>query len=95
MISKFLAGVSIIEAYHEYLSNHTQQLSAMYYMRIISKEEVEEELAKLYGSAIYCSSTNHWVVASHKLSWLIRPPFELFPEAKFVNIAWNGRKVVS
>jgi hypothetical protein len=95
MVAKLFAGNETIEIHHEYLPNHIQPLSAMYGMGLISKEEVKGKLLELYGSALFYSKSKYWVDCTHKLSWLIQPLSEVFPQAKFVYITRDGRKVVS
>lgn len=41
-IYKLLSGTEGIEIYHEYVCTHIQQYAALYYMRLISKEEVKQ-----------------------------------------------------
>ena len=94
-IFKLLSGIPKIEIYHEYLCTHIQQVSAMYYMQLIDKDEVKQKIKKLHGSAIYYTKAKYWVDCSNKLSWIIEPLFELFPQAKFVNLVRDGRKVAS
>ncbi|HSA83518.1 MAG TPA: sulfotransferase [Patescibacteria group bacterium] len=95
MIYKLLSGLEHVEVYHEYLCTHIQPVAAKYFMGLLSKKAVKEEIMKLHGSSIFYSDAEYWVDSSNKLSWLIEPLYELFPNAKFINITRDGRKVVS
>jgi len=94
-IFKLLSGITDIEIYHEYLCTHIQKISALYYMNFISKQVVKDQLMLLHGAAIYYSEAKYWIDCSNKLSWIIEPLIELFPNAKFIYIVRDGRKVVS
>jgi len=92
---KLLSGISNIEIYHEFICTHIQPLAAKYYMELFSKQELKEKIKKLHGSAIHYSEAKFWVDSSNKLSWIIEPLFEMYPKAKFIHVARDGRKVVS
>lgn len=86
-------SVSGLEIHHEYLTTIIQTESAKYFMGIRSKHEVCETIRSVYGSALFWSNKLVWADSSHKLTWLIDPLVEVFPDAKFVNITRDGRKV--
>jgi len=94
-IFKMLSGVKDVEIYHEFVCTHIQKAAAMYYMRLISKDEIKKELMQLHGSSIFYSKQKVWMDCSNKLSWVIEPILELFPDAKFINLVRDGRKVAS
>lgn len=95
MMAKLLSGIPDIEVHHEYLCTHIQQVGAMYYMQLMDMQETKQKIEKIHGSAIYYSKAKYWIDCSNKLSWIIQPLFELFPNAKFINIVRDGRKVAS
>lgn len=95
MIFKLLSGIPEIEVHHEYLCTHIQQVAALYYMQIMSKDEIKQKIKELHAAAIYYSQAKYWVDCSNKLSWIIEPLIELFPNAKFVNLVRDGRKVAN
>lgn len=92
---RMLAGADDLEIHHEYVCTHVQPLAARYFMGLISKKEVKKELGKLHGSAIGHSPKKTWIDCSNKLSWLIEPLLEMFPNAKFLLVTRDGRKVTS
>lgn len=95
MIYKLLSGIDHVEVYHEFVCTHIQAIAAKYFMGLLSKKEVKQEIMRLHGAGIFYSDAMYWVDSSNKLSWLIEPLYELFPNAKFINITRDGRKVVS
>jgi len=92
---KMLAGHKKVEIHHEYLCTHVQPLGVLYYMGLKSKEEIVEKLKEIYLSAVLYSDKEIFIDCSHKLTWLIEPLLEIFPQAKFVALVRDGRKVVA
>jgi hypothetical protein len=95
MIYKLLSGIPDIEAYHEYCCTHIQPAAAKYSMGLLTKNGIQSEIRKLHGAAVYYSPLPYWVDCSNKLSWIIEPLYELFPDAVFIHVVRDGRKVVS
>lgn len=92
---KMLQGTSDLEVHHEFLCTQVQQLAALYSMSLINKTEAIDGLRGLHYSAIYWSEARTWVDSSNKLTWLIEPIIEILPNAKFINLVRDGRKVAS
>ena len=92
---KMLAGHEKVEIHHEYLCTHVQPLSVKYYMGLMNEEEIIEKLKEVYLSAVIYSDKDFFIDCSLKLSWLILPLLKIFPEAKFIVLTRDGRKVVS
>jgi hypothetical protein len=95
MLYKLFSGIEKVEVFHEYLCTHLQPTASKYFMGITSKKDTKIELMKLHGSAIQYSDSQYWIDCSNKLSWIIEPLYELFPNAKFIHVIRDGRKVVS
>lgn len=95
MVFKLLSGIPDIEIHHEYLCTHIQPVSALHYMGLLNEAQVKEELKKLHASAIHYSNSRIWADCSNKLSWIVRPLSEMFPNSKFVHLVRDGRKVAS
>ena len=95
MFEKLFAGVRDVEMHHEYLCTHIQPVAAMYSMGLIAREEVTGALRSLHGAAVRYSGKRIWGDSSNKLSWIIPELNEIFPEAKFIHLIRDGRKVVS
>lgn len=95
MVDKLLTGVADYESHHEYLCAHVQPLAALYYMGLMSRESVIAALQETYSPAIHYSRKKFFSDSSNKLSWLIDPLYTLYPQAKFVYLVRDGRKVVS
>ena len=60
-----------------------------------SAEDAARVIAETYGAAMRYSDAAHWGDSSNKLSWLIPDLAALFPEARFVHLVRDGRKVAS
>ncbi len=94
-LAKALSLYPEVECHHEYMVHDTQPLAFSYYMRLLGQEEVEESLCAIYTGAVTLSDKSLWGDSSNKASWLIRPLLRVFPNAKFVWLVRDGRKVVS
>jgi len=57
------------------------------------QKEARAVLARTHTAAIRYSEAAHWGDSSNKLSWLIPDLAALLPEAKFVHLVRDGRKV--
>ncbi|MGV7033166.1 sulfotransferase family protein [Methylobacterium symbioticum] len=95
MIAKLLAGHDTIEAHHEYLCTHIQPVACEYYMGLCSRAEAKARFAACHGAGIHYSKARYFVDSSNKLSWLIEPILDLFPTARFIHLARDGRNVTS
>jgi hypothetical protein len=95
MLQKVLALGSDVEVHHEYMIHIIQPLAIRRYMGWAEANETLAVLDQTHGAAIHYSEAAHWGDSSNKLSWLIPDLAELFPRAKFVHLARDGRKVAS
>ncbi|MCB1050260.1 MAG: sulfotransferase [Acidobacteria bacterium] len=84
-----------VEMHHEYLCTHVQPLAIKYYLGRITRQAAIHELGKWHGQAVRFCRFPFWGDSSNKLSWLIEPLADLFPQAKFVHLVRDGRNVVS
>jgi hypothetical protein len=94
-IFKMLSGVRDVEIHHEYLCTHIQPVAALYAMGRLSRPDAAARFSELHGAAIHHSTARLWMDCSNKLSWIIEPIADVFPQAKFVLIVRDGRKVSS
>lgn len=92
---RMLSGTPNTEIHHEYSVNEIQKISALYYMKLIDKSTVLEAIRRNHASAVHYSTANTWIDSSNKLSWIIKPLHEIFPQSRFLAIIRDGRKVVS
>jgi hypothetical protein len=67
----------------------------MIYQGIASRDETRCVLAQTHGAAVEYSEKSLWGDSSNKLTWVIDLLDELFPEARFVHLVRDGRKVAS
>jgi hypothetical protein len=95
MAAKLFAGVEHIEAHHEYVRDCYQREAALYFMGLLDKAAMAARLKDIYGAAAYWSPAADFIDSSNKLSWVADVLVEAFPEARFVHLARDGRKVAS
>lgn len=93
MLHKALSDGGDIEMHHEYMVHIVQPLAVRRYMGLITSEDAKAVLRDTHGAAIRYSEAAHWGDSSNKLSWLIPELAELLPQAKFVHLVRDGRKV--
>ena len=95
MLHKALSAVTGVEMHHEYAVQITQPLAVKRYLGLISQEDCRRQVEETYGAAIRHSEAGHWGDSSNKLSWLIPDLAAQFPQARFVHLVRDGRKVCS
>ena len=95
MLHKALSAADGVEMHHEYMVHHVQPLGVRRYLGLADAAEARATLAATHGAAIGYSDAARWGDSSNKLSWLISDLAALFPRAKFVHLARDGRKVAS
>lgn len=93
MLHKALSAADDIEMHHEYAVQITQPLAVRRYLDLANGVETRQILASTHAAAIAYSAASHWGDSSNKLSWLIPDLAELLPEARFVHLVRDGRKV--
>ncbi len=93
MLHKALVAAGDVEMHHEYMVQITQPLGVRRYLDLTTFEEVTRVLSETHVASIRCSEATHWGDSSNKLSWLIPELAALLPEAKFVHLVSDGRKV--
>ena len=93
MLHKALSSVPGVEIHHEYMVQITQPLAVKRYQGLIGAEEARRILERTHGAAVRYSDAAHWGDSSNKLSWLIADLAGVFPEARFVHLVRDGRKV--
>lgn len=95
MVAKLLAGAPATEVHHEYLHTHIQPVACCYAMGVMDATETKRRIAQLHGAGIFYAPAATFIDVSNKASWVIPVLNELFPQAKFVHLIRDGRKVVS
>jgi hypothetical protein len=93
MLHKALCAAGDVEMNHEYMVHHVQPLGVRRYLNLASRDEALKTLAGTHLAAIRCREARQWGDSSNKLSWLIPELAELAPDAKFVHLVRDGRKV--
>jgi hypothetical protein len=87
-----VAGVAIE---HEYVVHIAQALAVRRYQGLIGADEARAILSATHGAAMRYSEAGLWGDSSNKLSWLIPDLVALFPDARFIHLVRDGRKVAS
>lgn len=95
MLHKALSTVADVEMHHEYAVDIIQPLAVRRYMGWATRDEALETLRATYGAAVAYSRARLWGDSSNKASWLIPELAALFPDAKFIHLVRDGRKVAS
>ncbi len=95
MLHKALSSLANVEVHHEYAVQIMQPLAVRRYMGWIGETETRDILRATYGAAIHYAEARHWGDSSNKAAWLIPDLAALFPNAKFVHLVRDGRKVAS
>jgi hypothetical protein len=95
MMVKALAAADDVTIEHEYMVNLVQPLAVKRYQGLVSEREARTVLESAHGAALRYASTSVWGDSSNKLSWLIPELTAHFPEARFVHLVRDGRKVAS
>lgn len=94
-LEEALSTCTNVTTHHEYMVNIIQPLAVRYWMQLTDRSEVLKILGATYGAAIKYAETPVWIDSSNKASWVIDLLAELFPNARFVHLVRDGRKVVS
>jgi len=81
--------------HHEYMVQIVQPLAVRRYMGLIDSAQASRVLAETHTAAVRYSGKDYWGDSSNKLAWLIPELAALFPDAKFVHLVRDGRKVAS
>src|ERR1044072_2690160 len=93
MMHKLLSGIDNVEMHHESAVQIVQPLAVRRYLDLAGAAEAQCVLSATYGASIRYSEKEFWGDSSNKLSWLIPDLAALFPDAKFVHLVRDGRKV--
>ena len=90
-----LKKFSYVEAHHEFFFEPTLKLATLYHMKMISKNKVKSFILNNHYLSIKNSNKKIWVDSSNALPWIADVLIEIFPNAKFLHLIRNGKKVVS
>jgi hypothetical protein len=95
MLHKALSDVPGVTMHHEYAVQITQPLAVKRYLGAVDAAQTGKTLEETFGAAIAHARGTHWGDSSNKLSWLVPELAALFPQARFVHLVRDGRKVAS
>jgi hypothetical protein len=94
-IFKLLEGIDGLETHHEYLFENILNPAALFRMKVIKSRDVKSVLEKTHKPAIHYAEEKFWIDSSNALPWIVEPLYEMFPNARFIHLIRDGRKVVS
>lgn len=92
-VYKLLRDQPDMEVHHEYACTHIQKLSVLKSLGKLDHTGALEQLNALHFSAIELSTSSTFIDCSNKLTWIIPELIERFPQARFVHMVRDGRKV--
>ena len=95
MMVKALAAAPGVTIEHEYMVHLVQPLAVRRYHGLAGQDDAQAVLSSCHGAALHYAETALWGDSSNKLSWLIPELAALFPEARFIHLVRDGRKVAS
>lgn len=95
MMEKALGTCDGLEMHHEYHCTDVQTVAVKRYMGLASSDEVNAMVEEIYAPSLERSDAKMWGDSSNKLSWIIPELAARFPDAKFVHVTRDGRKVAS
>ncbi len=93
MLHKALSATDNVQMHHEYMVQIVQPLAVKRYLGLVDSHGATKALRDSYGAAVRYSAAGHWGDSSNKASWLIPELAALLPNAKFVHLVRDGRKV--
>ena len=95
MMTKALGSAEGVAIEHEYMVHIVQPLAMRRYQGLVNAEIARATLETTHGAALRYSEARLWGDSSNKLSWLIPDLAAMFPEARFIHLVRDGRKVAS
>lgn len=95
MMEELLSAAPEVEIHHEYLCTHVQPLAVKRHLGLIDDRAAQAALRAWHGAAVRYSACRLWGDSSNKLSWLVDVLDSVFPEALFIHLVRDGRKVAS
>ncbi len=94
-LAKSFMESSDVEAHHEYLFENILSDAVLYAMGWMPEAVMLDRLRETHGAAVHYCSKPVWIDCSNALPWIVQPLHLLFPNARFVHVVRNGRRVVS
>jgi hypothetical protein len=95
MMERLFTAFPQVEMHHEYMLSHIQPAAVKYHMGLIGLGEATHALRATHAAAVHYSQSPLWGDSSSNLSWLIPVLNRMFPEARFIHLTRDGRKVAS
>jgi hypothetical protein len=93
LIHRLLSLYPQVESHHEFNCAYTQKVAVINYLGLYSEAVAVSKLEETHGAGVRYCEAEIFSDSSNKLSWLIQPLHRLFPEAKFLWLVRDGRRV--
>lgn len=90
-----LQKVKNAEVYHEFFFEPTLRAATLYHMKKKTKAHIKKFVEENHLFSINNSKKKLWIDSSNALPWIADVLVEMFPNAKFIHLVRNGKKVVS
>ena len=94
-LARLLNTFDGVEMHHEYAVQYIQPTAVKYYHGLMSIKDVIDVLWQTHGAGFYYTESKIWGDCSNKISWLVPALSWMFPQAKWIQVVRDGRKVVS
>ncbi|GHF19485.1 hypothetical protein GCM10017044_12680 [Kordiimonas sediminis] len=94
-MARFLNAFQEADCEHEYQVLETQKLGTLKYAGLVNSRECIDFLRTHHEAAVHYSQKQIWGDSSNKLAWMIPEVHQVFPQAKFIHLTRDGRKVTS
>ncbi len=94
-ISKLFEENNEVTCHHEFLFDYILRSSVLYKMQQEDKTSIKKLLIDTHQNEIKLADSKIWIDSSNALPWVADVLLEIFPNAKFIHLIRDGRKVVS
>jgi hypothetical protein len=91
----YFQGSSLVESHHEYMFEETLKNTVLFRMGKLKLSDLNIFFENSYGKSLKKCKQSFWVDSSNALPWGLEALLSCFPNAKFVHLIRDGRKVVS
>lgn len=94
-IFDYFQNSEFVESHHEHLFDETLKSTVSYRMGKLDLSDLKDFFATKYGKSILNCKKDIWIDSSNALPWGLDAMVDCFPNAKFIHLIRDGRKVVS
>lgn len=95
LMERVLSAEPTVTMHHEYMVHHIQPVAVRYQLGLANRHEVRHVLIETHRAAMTYAKTPLWGDSSNKLAWIVDILDQVFPDARFIHLVRDGRKVAS